>query len=282
MTTALAFRKPTLGTLQFNVVDANGVAWVVDDIPGWAGSAGSTLPLTSKTRAHGSWRGKAFLVSKTLPISGAVQAPSPDLALAAADTLNAAASLEDTTLTVDEGLVRWMTVARQGEVLITWLTDRAFIFSIQMLAPDPRRFADALTTSTLLPNLSGGLTVPLDVPVVLADTGVSGACSLVNPGNMTGPVRIRIDGPVAGPEITHVGTGAQLTLAASLTLGSGEWLDIDMEAQTVLANGQSSRAGYLTQRGWSGFEAGGNTWTFTSAAYNASALMTVDATPAWL
>lgn len=282
MTTALAFRKPTLGTLPLNVVDADGVAWVVEAIDQWAGSSSATLPLTPKTRAHGAWRGKSFLTPKTLTISGAVQAPSPDQALTAADTLNAAASLDDTTLTVDEGLVRWITVARQGEVLITWLTDRAFIFSVQLLAADPRRFADALTTSTLLPNLSGGLTVPLDVPVVLADTGVSGACSLVNPGNITGPVRLRIDGPVSGPEITHVGTGAQLTLASTLVLTSGQWLDIDMEAQTVLANGTASRNGYLTQRGWSGFEAGANTWTFTSAAYNASAQLTVDATPAWL
>lgn len=110
---------------------------------------------------------------------------------------------------------------------------------------------------------------------------VTGQVSLVNPGNETGPVRLRIDGPCRGPVVTHVSTGAQLVFASSLVLGVGEWLEVDMEARTVLANGQATRAPWITSRGWSGFTPGENTWAFTAAAFDADARLTVVATPSW-
>jgi hypothetical protein len=81
--------------------------------------------------------------------------------------------------------------------------------------------------------------------------------------------------------VTHAGSGKALVFSSSLVLGAGEWIDVDMEAQTVLANGQSSRAGYITSRGWSGFEPGHNTWSFTAIGYDAASKLTVSATPAW-
>ena len=171
---------------------------------------------------------------------------------------------------------------RQDTVLSSPVTDTVAQFSIQLVAADPRKFSDPLTTSTRLPSSTGGLTVPFTVPFTIASTVVSGSCSLVNSGNTTGPVRLRVAGPVTGPIITHDGTGAQLVFASSLVLAAGEWIDIDMEAHTVLANGTASRSGYITQRGWSGFEPDVNVWAFTAQAYNTAALLSVTATPAWL
>jgi hypothetical protein len=131
------------------------------------------------------------------------------------------------------------------------------------------------------------LTVPatsgdaLTVPFSIDSTIVSGLVSLTNPGNEVGPVSLRIDGPCTGPVITHVASGAQLVFSSSLVLGAGEWIDVDMEAHEVLANGQASRAGWITERGWSGFDPGSNTWTFTAAAYDPNSKLTVSATPSW-
>lgn len=110
---------------------------------------------------------------------------------------------------------------------------------------------------------------------------VTGQVSLTNPGNDTGPLRLRIDGPCTGPVVTHVGTGDRLVFSSSLVLAAGEWLDIDMEKHQVYANGQSSRAGYITARGWFGFDPGQNTFAFTAAQYNAASQLTVAGTPAW-
>jgi hypothetical protein len=65
-------------------------------------------------------------------------------------------------------------------------------------------------------------------------------------------------------------------------MGAGEFLIVNMDAQTALANGQTTRAGYITSRGWSGFDPGANTWSFTAASFDASAQLTVTAAAAWL
>jgi len=119
------------------------------------------------------------------------------------------------------------------------------------------------------------------IPFTIDAVTVTGQVSLVNPGNETGPVRLRIDGPCRGPVVTHVSSGAQLVFSSSLVLGVGEWIDVDMEARTVLANGQATRAPWITSRGWSGFTPGENTWAFTAAAFDADARLTVVATPSW-
>jgi len=131
------------------------------------------------------------------------------------------------TVTAD-GLSLECIVFRQDAVLSSPVTDTVAQFSIQLVAADPRKFSDPLTTSTRLPASTGGLTVPFTVPFTIASTVVSGTCSLVNGGNTTGPVRLRVNGPCTGPIITHVGTGAQLVFASSLVLAAGEWIDIDM------------------------------------------------------
>lgn len=127
---------------------------------------------------------------------------------------------------------------------------------------------------------AAGLTIPAAGLTINAVT-VTGQVSLTNPGNDTGPLRLRIDGPCTGPVVTHVGTGDRLVFSSSLVLAAGEWLDIDMEKHQVYANGQSSRAGYITARGWFGFDPGPNTFAFTAAQYDAASQLTVAGTPAW-
>ena len=136
--------------------------------------------------------------------------------------------------------------------------------------------AEALSLAVLA-DQAGGLTIPFTIDAVT----VTGQVSLTNPGNETGPVNLRISGPCRGPVVTHVSTGAQLVFSSSLVLGAGEWLEVDMEARSVLANGQATRAPWITSRGWSGFTPGLNTWTFTADAFDPAARLTVVATPAW-
>ncbi|WIA96407.1 phage tail family protein [Curtobacterium sp. MCBA15_004] len=138
----------------------------------------------------------------------------------------------------------------------------------------------ATATYLAVPTTATGLVISPAGLTIDAVT-VTGQVSLTNPGNDTGPLRLRIDGPCTGPVVTHVGTGDRLVFSSSLVLAAGEWLDIDMEKRQVYANGQSSRAGYITSRGWFGFDPGPNTFAFTAAQYNAASQLTVAGTPAW-
>lgn len=126
-------------------------------------------------------------------------------------------------------------------------------------------------------SLSGALTIPF----IIDATVVTGQVTLTNDGNESGPVVLRIDGPCVGPVVTHVSTGNALVFSSSLVLQSGEFLLIDMDARTALANGQVNRAGYITSRGWSALDPGDNTFAFTAQQFNSRSQLTVTAYPAW-
>jgi hypothetical protein len=137
-------------------------------------------------------------------------------------------------------------------------------------SPASAQFVDVL-------QLSGAFTVPF---IIDAKT-ITGQVSLTNPGNESGTVVLRIEGPCVGPVVTHVSTGNAIVFSSSLVLREGEFLEIDMDARTALANGQSNRAGYITSRGWSAFDPGRNTWAFSAAQYNSQSQLSVTAVPAW-
>lgn len=272
-----------LGGIPFGRVDSFGVDWAIDadGFDGW-GATGSTRQSQQRVRQSGGTSGRGYAKPRPLSFMGRAYAPTPELARDALDRLNAAVSINDTLLTVYEpGLTRHMAVYRSDDVIPKWQMPTILSWAFGMQSDDWRKFGADLTGVTFLPSSTGGLTIPFTIPFTINAVQVSGQVSLFNPGNDTGPVKLRIDGPCQGPVITHVGSGLSLVFSASLVLGAGEWLDIDMENQTVLANGQSSRSGYVTSRGWAGFEPGLNTWAFTAQGYDPAAKLTVIATPSW-
>ena len=279
MTTLLAPQYVTVGGITLTSVDDFGVTWVMEGFDGWGASSGTLAP-KQKVRAGGAQGGLSYSQARTLTASGVCSAPSAALASLALDRLINACSLDDHALAVNEsGRSRWCTARRDGEVIPTWTSPESFSWSVQWVAMDPRKLGSPLTGSTGLPSTSGGLTIPFAIPFAINSSVVSGQVSLTNPGNEVGPVQMRIDGPCTGPIITHVGSGQRLAFSASFALAAGEFLLIDMEAQTAMAQGQSTRANWITSRQWSGFPPGANTWAFAAAAHSAAQL-TVTATPA--
>ena len=271
----------TLGGLDLTAVDAGGASWRTTDVTGWSGSPAATLSPVQKTRAPGAWSSPSEYTARTVSLAGLVEAADATALRVAVDRLNAAVPLGGASLAVTEGsLTRTLTVRHQDEVLTSVLTDTVAQWSVQMVALDPRKRGSSGSTSTALPSTTGGLTVPFTVPFTITAVTVTGTCSLTNPGNAVGPVVLRIDGPIVGPQVTHVSTGLALVFASDLAIAAGDWLEVDMEAQTALANGQSPRNGDVTRREWSGFDPGVNQWAF--AATSGSGTLTVTGTPTWL
>jgi hypothetical protein len=272
-----------LNTLLFSANDL-GVKLRGLRLTGWDGSPASNLQVTQKLRAPGGWSSSdPQLAARTIGITGLIVGPDAATVIAACDALVAAVTLEQTDLTViDPGVEpRTMRVARQGEVLIEG-TPTATVkkFSIGLVAADPRKFGTVQTQTTGLPSSSGGLTVPFTVPFSIDSLVVTGQISMTNDGNTTGPVLARITGPApAGAIITHTSDAGTRVFSTNLPLADGEWLDVDMEAETVLAQGQASRSQWVTSRGFAGFDKGANTWSFSAPAASAATL-TITATPA--
>lgn len=271
----------TFGGITFGQTDTFGCSWYLMDLDGWE-TPDTTTQMTAKASGPGGFASPAFPQWGTFTVTGGIEAPDRPTLIAAQDRLVAAASIQkQQVLLTTGGQARYSVAQRQSRPGFQMVGDRFTQCAITFVAEDPRKFGSDLTGVTGLPSATGGWTFPFTFPKAITSTVISGQTSLTNPGNATGPVKIRIDGPVVGPQITHVGSGLSLVLATDYTLASGSWLEIDMDAHTVLENGQAERIGYVTEYGWSGFDPGLNEWAFAAQAFNSSARMTVTATPAY-
>ena len=287
----MIFSDVTLGGLSLVAdPDAFGVTWrcPMARIDGWWGSPAPVMETKQRPRAHGVWVGDAWLPGRSVSLYGWCEADTRAQVIDALDRLSGAAALTDTTLTIaDSGRTLSAVVRRTGEFPPQWIHSRAARWTVQLFAADPRKLGSQLSASTGVPSTSGGVTVPFTVPFSIASTVVSGQVSLTNPGTIDGPVWLRIDGPpnpgdpaLVAPRVTHVNSGRSLVFGSSISLGNGEFLTVDMQRREVLAQGQASRAGYVTDRGWSTFEPGVNEWAF--AAQSGTGTLTVTTNPAWM
>jgi len=275
-----------IGSLALTQTDSQNVDWIATTLEGWWGSVASSLQLTQKSRAPGSWTSPRQLGSRTLTVAGYVQADSSKELSDAVDRLNAAASIDATILEVTEdNQTRWCIVYRQGEIVTSRINPTTMVWSMVLVAPDPRKFAAPQSVSTALASVVGGWTFPHTWPYAINSVVSAGSCSLDSIGNTVGPVTLRVDGPVAGPVITHNPSGLVIAFDSSLVLGAGEYLDIDTETQTALANGQTSRNPWLLHGladfGWPGFFPGTNEWLFAASSYDPAAKLTASVNAAW-
>ena len=232
----MAVLTPTyavVGGLNLSNIETSGVTWVLQSVQGW-GAPHGTLKPEQKPRQAGAWAGDSFSAGRSIVLTGAVYAPNAALASDALDRLIVAAGLPPTPFVmVESGLSRTTTVRRDGDVIETWLNQQAFTYSVQLFAPDPRKFGTPLTVATSEFSTAGGLTVPFTVPFSINSTISAGLITLTNSGYETGPVVARIDGPCTNPVITHVGVAGPQVFSLNLSLQVGEFLLIDMDKRTV-------------------------------------------------
>lgn len=270
-----------VGSLLLNVIDANNTAWGLTKFDGW-GTPKPTLAPLPHVRRSGYTMGDSFSEGRVMTLSVTVASATPAQHTIDCDTLIAAFPRTQTIMYVSEsGRVRWTTIRRSAEIVPTHFSAITTSFIIQVTSKDWRKFGTALTNTTALRTSSGGYSFPLSYPMSIPAVSNSGQISFTNPGNEIGPVVARVDGPCPGPVITHSGPSGQTTFASSLALAAGEWIDIDMEKQTVRANGGPGRNAFITSRQWSGFEPGLNTWAFDASSYDPAAKLTITATPSW-
>lgn len=278
-----AGRMVSLGGFVLGDVDGFGVGWTITKFDGW-GSPQSTVNFTTRGRGHGATSTDPYHFPRFMTIEGLVHAPD----LAALDDafyrLAAAVTLEQFQMVVAEAAgVKQVAAQRQGEVVPTIISNTLGKYSILIAAKDPFKYGDVVTASTSLPSSSGGLTRPLTYPITYTGVSTSGVLSINNPGDSPAPVYLRVDGviPAGGWSVNHLGQKVTLSFASDLSLGAGEFVTVDMQRREVLAQGQSTRNGYVTSRGWFQLDPGPNDIAFTAAVYDSSALLTLTTYPTW-
>ncbi|MEU1421468.1 hypothetical protein [Kitasatospora sp. NPDC005751] len=281
----LGGKTVTLGSLQLGVADAAGVAWAIgkDGLKGWSGSAVRTQ-YTDREADHGAWAGKTYLGARVITLAGTVTAPDLSTLDAAAEQLFAAAATTDTILVVAETIPKQCTVRRSGEPLWDPETDRVARYSVMLTAADPRRYSTTLqSVSTALPVSSGGLTLPLTMPLTITAGSSSGSITLTNAGTIGTRPRFTITGPVTAPVIlVQYPNSTVQQLAYSDTLVAGDSLLIDADARAVTLNGTVSRRRYLSGS-WPEIPPGQTvTVQWTASSSDPAATLTGTCRSAWM
>lgn len=125
--------------------------------------------------------------------------------------------------------VRPATTARLGYTI----TEAGFV------ALDPRIYSGVLHERTTgLPAFTGGLTVPVSVPLAVPGQRTSGQIDVTNAGTTAAPVLLRINGPTVEPALVFQRADGIVQQARfDLVLTAGQWLDVDTAARTALLNG---------------------------------------------
>lgn len=143
--------------------------------------------------------------------------------------------------------------------------------SVLLSATDPRIYDETQSIDTVsLPTAGGGLNFPITFPITFGAVSTGGTITANNAGTFDTPVVFRIDGPCTNPVIDNV--TADKELALTLVVASGDYVEIDTAAKTVLLNGTASRYSALTTSEWFDLAPGDNQLDFRAVTATAATL----------
>lgn len=158
---------------------------------------------------------------------------------------------------------------------------------LAFVAPDPRRYSAELTTvSTGLTEYLSGLVTPFTTPFTIYTVLSSGLLDLTNTGRAESGLTVRIDGPIAGPQLVlQRPDGSVQMLSINIDLAAGQFLLIDSKKRTALLDGVST-ANFRgsSQWGWDKFPLlpGVTSLRFLGSDETNTAQATVSYRSAWL
>jgi hypothetical protein len=146
------------------------------------------------------------------------------------------------------------------------------IAMVQFFATDPLIY-DGTEDSEVstLPTAGGGLEFPATAPFTFGAVSTGGTINAVNSGTFHTSPTFRIDGPVTNPRIENVTTGQ--TLSFTGTVADGDYLEVDVDARTVLLNGTASRYSWIdADAEWWDLPPGTSEVTFRASTTTAATL----------
>ncbi|MFJ3839478.1 phage distal tail protein [Streptomyces sp. NPDC090054] len=242
--------------------------------------------MTARLADHGAWATPVYLDARPITLTGVIAAPNRAARDGAIEQLISAVALTDTVLTIEETVPKQTTVRRSGELVVEPLNSAGATYSALVTAADPRRYSTVLQSqSTALPSTSGGLVLPIVLPLTIGTTVSGGGFTLSNEGSIATRPTFTITGPVASPIIACTQPdGTVIRLAYADTLGDGDVLTIDCDAHTAMLPGPVSRRRYLSaQPTWPEVLPGSSLQVqWSASSYDPTALLTGTCRSAWM
>jgi hypothetical protein len=88
---------------------------------------------------------------------------------------------------------------------------------------------------------TGGVSIPMLVPVVSTSAVADGEVAVTNAGTGLARLLLRITGPVSRPRVSVVTDTTVQTLYLDTVLGENDWIDIDTVRKSIVLNGSVTR-----------------------------------------
>lgn len=258
----------------------------VDSITGWDEYPEITDFSEARVRAHGDHAGDLYSRARIVTATGSIASPANRNTLAqqlmAATRLGSA--IEDLTIeTFGQSLTSGARLIRRSlNIDSDGYAAGAVPFALQWRCPDPLRYGAAVTASTGLPVVSGGLTYSLAYSLTYGAAGNPGQLTIRNGGTADTTVVFTVSGSL--PLGFAISSTSGELISYPLAVGASQPVVIDTGAGTVLLEGTSDRRAYLTSADWMTVPAGtSRTFQFTSlgGTYDPTATLTASVKPAY-
>ena len=160
---------------------------------------------------------------------------------------------------------------------------------VQWKAPDGIWEADTeedVTVSADIATDAGGMSFPISFPMSFAPTMATGTTTVTSVGAVPSHFVARFYGPCTGPSLVNVTTGEEITFKSSLSLGAGEYVEIDTRERSAswMSNAAISRLGdvdFLATSWWR-LEPGDNDIRYLPDDADAGSQAVIFYRPAWL
>lgn len=268
--------------LEFGVTDANGTWWLIKS---WSGLDGADTAGQVVQRAgdHGAWPTPQWYGPRTITLTVQATARTQALRDVARAFLQQAIPVGSdsslATLRWDEPVPVQLGVRRSGRIAETYTTLTDAVFSVPLIAPDPRKYSTVLHTLTAVQGASAaGLAPPLTPPLTLPAGTPPMAVSCTNAGSFeTRPV-VTVGGPISSPAVVNQSTGQSISFTG-MVLAATDVLSVDLNARQATLNGVYRPAD--TASSWWVMPPGTTTVRVTGTA-TTGAQMTVAWRDAWI
>jgi hypothetical protein len=223
--------------LEFGDVDANGTAWMLNQVVGADGPATSGQ-VVQQAGDHGGWATPQFYAPRTLTLTVTASAPSQALRDVARAAMQQAVPVSDLALLrLDEPIPKQMMVRRSGPLTETYPVLTDVEFTVGLVAPDPRKYSTVLHQLTANQGPGpAGLAPPFTPPFTLPAGAGPMSVSVTNAGSFETRPLVTITGPMSAPGVVNQTTGQTVTFP-TITLGASDVLAMDFLNKQATLNG---------------------------------------------
>lgn len=261
-----------------------------DKLDGWYGVPPVDARLMKRPNQPG-----AFAADRTTPPEATISVEGQYFGSSEVDALKARERLlsiysdgRPVIMRVDDALRTTARTVLVAAVDIPWTFRNEFKWTIDMKAPDPRRYGAALLVSNTLALAGSGLVLPtvdspasgldFDFGVDFGTTPNDGRITIVNVGGTetTTTFVVRNGSMPDGVDIVNVATGERLSYIGPIVAGTT--LEFDPRTQAVFVNGTNPAGRYLPNPDWWVVPAGGSVEVQFLARGPVTGTPTLDAT----